>query len=215
MPSTGVQQKKPQPPGELAVPPPRRRTPPALPLPTPDGVFVAIDFETADYGPDSACAVGLVRVEGLRVVRREAVIIRPPRPRVIFTDIHGITWDMVKSAPPFADAWPRLAPVLEGASVLAAHNASFDRKVLAACCAAAGMPTPPLPFLCTVQVARRTWGLKPNDLPSVCRRLGIGLIHHDAGSDAEACARIVIAAASRPTPTTQPPATGVPQSRRK
>jgi DNA polymerase-3 subunit epsilon len=33
-------------------------------------------------------------------------------------------------------------------------------------------------------------------LPDVCRRLGIGLIHHDPGSDAEACARIVIAAAS-------------------
>jgi DNA polymerase-3 subunit epsilon len=155
---------------------------------------VAIDFETADYGPDSACAVGVVRVEGLEVVRRETLLIRPPRPRVMFTHVHGITWDMVKDAPGFADTWPRLAPLLEGAAVLAAHNASFDRRVLAACCAAAGFAAPAQPFLCTVQLARRTWGLKPNDLPSVCRRLGIGLLHHDAGSDAEACARIVIAA---------------------
>jgi hypothetical protein len=62
--------------------------------------------------------------------------------------------------------------------------------------AAAGLAAPELSFLCTVQLARRRWGQKRNDLASVCRRLGIGLIHHDAGSDAEACARIVIAASA-------------------
>jgi DNA polymerase-3 subunit epsilon len=165
-------------------------------LPSAVDTFVAIDFETADYDPDSACAVGLVRVEGLRVIYKQSLRIRPPRPRMLFTHIHGITWDMVKGAPKFADAWPSLTPLLEGASFMVAHNASFDRRVLSACCTAAGLLVPPLPFLCTVQLARRRWGLKPNDLPSVCRRLGIGLIHHDPGSDAEACARIVIAAAS-------------------
>jgi DNA polymerase-3 subunit epsilon len=172
------------------------------PLPDPlartGGAFVAIDFETADFEPDSACAIGLVRVEGLKLVHRESIRIRPPRPRVLFTHLHGITWEMVKAAPVFAEVWPRLAPLLDGASALAAHNAPFDRRVLSACCEAAGLPVPTVPFLCTVQLARRRWGLKPNDLPSVCRRLGIGLIHHDPGSDsdAEACARIVLAAMS-------------------
>ena len=173
---------------------PSRRQLAPLSLPSPDGTFVAIDFETADYGPDSACAVGLVRVEGLKVVHRERLLLRPPRPWVLFTHVHGITWEMVKDAPGFADAWPRLVPLLDGASALVAHNAPFDRRVLSACCAAGGLRVPNLPFLCTVQLARRHWGLKPNDLPSVCRRLGIGLVHHDPGSDAEACARIVIAA---------------------
>jgi DNA polymerase-3 subunit epsilon len=157
-------------------------------------MFVAIDFETADYGPDSACAVGPVRVEGLKMVCRESIRIRPPRPQVLFAHVHGITWDMVKDAQGFEDVWPSLTPLLDGASAMAAHNAPFDRRVLSACCATAGLIVPPLPFLCTAQLARRRWGLKPNDLPSVCRRLGIGLIHHDPGSDAEACARIVIAA---------------------
>jgi DNA polymerase-3 subunit epsilon len=155
---------------------------------------VAIDFETADHGPDSACAVGLVRVEGLNVVHREAVLIRPPRPRVPFSWVHGITWEMVAGEPTFGEIWPRLLPLLDGAAFLAAHNAPFDRRVLAACCAAADLPVPGLPFVCTVQLARRRLGIQPANLPAVCRRLGIGLIHHDAGSDAEACARIVIAA---------------------
>ena len=32
--------------------------------------FVAIDFETADHGNDSACALGLVRVVGTEIVER-------------------------------------------------------------------------------------------------------------------------------------------------
>src|SRR6516164_2085479 len=107
-----------------AMPP--RRQPYSISLPPADGAFVAIDFETADYGPDSACAVGLVRVEALTVVRREALLIRPPRPRILFTHVHGITWEMVKDAARFADAWHSLTPRLDGASVLVAHNAQFD-----------------------------------------------------------------------------------------
>jgi DNA polymerase III subunit epsilon len=156
--------------------------------------FVAIDFETADHGPDSACAVGLVRVEGGVIVARESVLIRPPRPYVMFTSIHGITWPMVRDLDPFAGVWPRLAPLLEGADALAAHNAPFDRRVLVACCTSAGLPVPSLQFFCTVQIARRTWNTRPNSLSAVCARLGIPLKHHDAGSDAEACARIALAA---------------------
>ena len=172
-----------------------RRTPPA-PLPPFDRPFVAIDFETADHGADSACAVGLVRVEDLKVVARATVLIRPPRPRILFTFVHGINWAMVKDAPVFGDAWPRVAHLLDGATFLAAHNAPFDRGVLAACCMAHALAAPALPFVCTVQLARRTWAMKPANLPAVCRRLGIGLVHHNAASDAEACARIVIAAAA-------------------
>ena len=160
----------------------------------PLGAFVAIDFETADYLPDSACAVGLVRVEGMQIVQRATVLIRPPRQRFIFTYIHGITWAMVAEQPCFAEAWPQLAPILDGAEFLAAHNAHFDRRVLSACCAAAGLTVPEQSFVCSLQLARRTWRERYNDLASVCLRLGIGLKHHDAGSDAEACARIVIAA---------------------
>jgi DNA polymerase-3 subunit epsilon len=162
-----------------------------------DGPFVAIDFETADYYPDSACAIGLVRVEGMRIVRRETVLIRPPRTHFRFTDIHGITWAMVATESPFAVVWPRLVPMLEGAAFLAAHNASFDRRVLGACCAAADLAAPELSFVCTMRLARRTWGARWNSLAAVCGRLGIALKHHNAGSDAEACARIVIAARLR------------------
>ena len=159
--------------------------------------FVAIDFETADRPADSACAVALVRVEGLQIVQRKACLLRPPRRHFVFSYVHGITWDDVADAPTFAQAWPALNAMLDGAAFLAAHNASFDRRVLEACCCAAGLAAPSLPFECTLQLARRVWGLKPAKLPDVCAHLGLALQHHDPASDAVACAHIVIAARTR------------------
>ncbi len=158
------------------------------------GPFVAIDFETADYGRDSACAVGMARVEGGRIVRREKRFVRPPRRWFVFDYIHGITWDRVAREPSFRTLWPELRAVLEGARFIAAHQASFDRSVLEACCAAARVAVPRTPFECTVKLARRIWGIRPTTLPFVCGVLGIRLRHHDPLSDAEACARIVLAA---------------------
>jgi DNA polymerase-3 subunit epsilon len=161
---------------------------------TNDDTFVAIDFETADNGRDSACAVGLVRVEGGRIVAKQHRLIRPPRSTFLFTHIHGIRWRDVEREPPFRTVWPSLAPLLEGASRLVAHNASFDRSVLRRCCEAAELPMPEQPFDCTVKLARRTWTLPNAKLNTVCEHLRIPLRHHDALSDAEACALIVLAA---------------------
>jgi DNA polymerase III subunit epsilon len=156
--------------------------------------FAAIDFETADYGPDSACAVGIVRVDDGEIVSRECRLIRPPRRRFAFTHIHGIAWEDVEGEPTFREVWEDLAKGLEGIEFLAAHNARFDKTVLEACCAAAGIAPTALPFRCTVKIARAAWKIFPTKLPDVCRFLGIPLRHHSADSDAEACARIVIAA---------------------
>lgn len=155
--------------------------------------FAAIDFETADYGADSACAVGVARVSGGRVARTLYRLIRPPRKDFIFTGIHGITWDDVRREQSFADLWPELSGILEGADFIAAHNAPFDRGVLHACLARAGLDGPPAPFVCTVRLARKLWE-KPANLPAVCHKLGIPLKHHNALSDAEACAHIVMRA---------------------
>ncbi len=154
--------------------------------------FIAIDFETADYSPDSACAVAMVRVEEGRIVRRDYHLIRPPRRDMVFTYIHGITWQDVADKPSFGELWPSLQPLFEGTDFFVAHNASFDRSVLHACCEAAGVPPPKLPFQCTMRIARKRWHIYPTKLPDVCRRLDIELNHHNALSDAEACARIYI-----------------------
>jgi DNA polymerase III subunit epsilon len=156
--------------------------------------FVALDFETADYGQDSACSIALIRIENHAISHREHRLIRPPPGTFVFRSLHGISWDQVAHEPLFKDLWPQIRTILDGARFIAAHNASFDANVMRACCGAAGLPPPEQPFLCTVKLARKTWGIRPTKLPDVCRHLGLPLNHHDALSDAEACANIVLAA---------------------
>ena len=158
------------------------------------GRFVAIDFETANDSRDSACSVGLVVGSEGEIEVSETFLIRPPTREFSFTWVHGLEWDDVRSKPTFGELWPTLRPWLQRAEFVAAHNAPFDRSVLHACCAAYGVEAPRKPFVCTVQLARQQWGIYPTRLPDVCRRLRIPLSHHESGSDAQACARIVLAA---------------------
>ena len=162
--------------------------PKPMPLPS----FAAIDFETANPARGSACAVAVVRVEDGRVTRSQAQLLRPPTAEFLFTSIHGITWEMTVKQPTFLDYWPELKKQLDGVDFLAAHNASFDASVLEACCRQAGVDCPQYSFRCTVKESRRAWGIFPTKLPDVCRYLGISLNHHDALSDATACAKIML-----------------------
>lgn len=170
---------------------------------TPQGIeqvltsFAAIDFETADNGRDSACAVGAVRVWNGRITEKYHQLIRPPREEFIHTPIHGLAWEDVSHSPTFGEMWPELRDFVAEVEFLAAHNAPFDRSVLYQCCDAAGFEPPDHEFRCTLQMARSKWNLPSSSLRSVCDHLGIPLNHHEALSDAEACARIAIAAMKR------------------
>lgn len=159
--------------------------------------FAAIDFETAHYRFDSACALGVVFVRDGRVVDSKRHLIRPPTEEFRFTGIHGLTWEDVKDSPTFAEVWRTLDSSLTDLDFLAAHWASFDRRVLNACCESHGLRPPDHPFVCTVRVARSVWNIRPTRLPDMCRHLDVPLTHHEAGSDAMACAQIVLAAAKR------------------
>jgi DNA polymerase-3 subunit epsilon len=171
--------------------------------------FVAIDFETAIYQPSSACSVGLVKVVDGVIVDKAMYLIKPPTREFVFTYIHGLTWKDVAKQEDFGSLWPKIESLLIGADFLAAHNASFDKRVLEACCATYGIPMPRLPFRCTVQVARRAWGIYPTKLSNVCEVLKIELNHHEALSDANACAQIILEegkalAANRGSPLEKP-----------
>jgi len=154
--------------------------------------FLAIDFETANYSPASACAVGLVTVDHCEITRKKTYFIRPPHNKFVFTSIHGITWKDVRTKRTFGQLWEELASHFEGIDFIAAHNASFDRRVLQECCSTYGIEMPDIEFRCTVKLSRSILGIRPANLSNVCRELGIALNHHEAGSDSEACARIMI-----------------------
>lgn len=159
--------------------------------------FAAIDFETANHSRDSACAIGVAVVRQGNVAAPERRLIRPPTRDFFFTHVHGLAWENVRNEPSFAEVWKDLYPAFSDVNFLVAHNASFDRGVLYACCDNHRLRRPEKPFACTVEIARSTFSIYPTTLPNVCRQLGIPLVHHEAGSDAQACAQITLAAMAR------------------
>lgn len=160
--------------------------------------FLAIDFETANYSRNSACALGLVLVQDNKVVTKETYLIKPPQSQFVFTELHGISWNDVKDCDNFSGVWEKISHLFSGIDFLAAHNAPFDRGVLKACCETYGLEFPRVPFLCTVRVSRNYFKLKPANLAAVCRHFGISLKHHDASSDTDACAQILLRAMNEP-----------------
>lgn len=154
------------------------------------GPYVAIDFETSAYRGPCACAIGLTRMENLRVVDSYYTLIRPPSSRVYFTAIHGLRWSDLKNERPFNEVWPEIAKFIADAQYLIAHNARFDSNVLATCCEAYGISAHGKPFLCTLRGSRKGLKLPSYSLSSVCDHFGIELNHHHAGSDATACGLI-------------------------
>jgi DNA polymerase-3 subunit epsilon len=163
--------------------------------------FTAIDFETANSSSASACSVGLVKVRDGRVVDRVGWYIKPPVGHDTFLDwnirIHGIRPADVATAAMWHEQLPDLVAFADG-DHLVAHNAGFDLGVIKGACLASGVPIPDFHYVCSLQVARRTYHLDSYRLPVAAMAAGFeGFAHHDALADSEACAAIMIHAAKR------------------
>jgi len=156
--------------------------------------FIAIDFETADYAPESAISVGLVKYHNYRPMASYYSLIKPPvlyiRPD--FTDLHGLTVDDVKEAPDFKYIWENEIQGFFGSVPFAAHNAAFDMKVLSAVLHHYGIDVSHTPYFCTLQLSRRVWPqLHSHALTALARELKIVYDAHNAAADADTCAKIV------------------------
>ena len=154
------------------------------------GPYVAIDFETSARSGACACAVGMVRLENQQIVDRFYSLIRPGYRKICYTNVHGLTWEMLKSERSFKEVWPDMLAFIRGAKYLIAHNARFDRAVLNSNCDAYGIAPPRLGFLCTLAGARKALKLPGYGLEAVSAYFQIELEHHHAESDAAACGQI-------------------------
>ncbi|HRG36744.1 MAG: exonuclease domain-containing protein [Chitinophagales bacterium] len=154
--------------------------------------FVAIDFETATSQPYSACAVGIISVQDSVITDEFECLIQPPK-NLYFqqnTKVHGLSANDTKHALAFDNVFVEIQQRLIGKQVVA-HNESFDRNVLKQCIAHYQLSSKGLllhrNWNCTVKLSQHL-GYSPNKLSDCCQRFNIPLQHHDALSDARACA---------------------------
>lgn len=156
--------------------------------------FTAIDFETATaYHP---CSVGIVTVEEGIIVDEFVTLIQPPNNfyNPFNIQVHGIYPRDTANAKTFLEVFPEIERRLKN-RVVVAHNESFDRNVLSKTMALHGLNYEDLNigsrWECTVKIYKAK-GFKPAKLSDCCRIMNIALDHHEALSDARACAKLYL-----------------------
>lgn len=157
-----------------------------------------VDVETTgkDASVDRVVEVGVAIARGGEVVERKNWLVNPGRPiPKEASDVHKITDDDVKDAPPFERVAQEIAAALAGC-IPAAYNAPFDRAFLSSELGRAGLSLrrdvewlDPLVWARELQQGERS-----RALGEVAARLGIALENaHRASDDAEAALRVLLA----------------------
>ncbi|MBA3352598.1 MAG: hypothetical protein H0U23_09275 [Blastocatellia bacterium] len=162
-----------------------------------DAGFVVFDLETtgAKTPPCRVTEIGAYRVRGGTIVDEFHTLINPEMPIPFFiVMLTGITDDMVRSAPKFADVADDFLRFI-GDSVLVAHNSGFDIRFLNHEVGRiyedyrVGNPS-----LCTVQLSRKLLPqIENHRLNTVAEHFSVELVnHHRANADAFATAKIFV-----------------------
>ena len=159
--------------------------------------FVVVDVEAtgAKTPPNRLIELGAYRIRGGRIVDKFMSLVNPeiPIPRFV-ASLTGISNEMVRNAPVFADVAPQWLDFVSD-SVLVAHNAPFDTSFLnheiSRVYPGHRMVNP---HLCTVRLSRRALpDLSNHRLDTIATHFSIPIAsRHRAGSDALATAEIFI-----------------------
>ncbi len=159
--------------------------------------FVVVDIEAtgAKMPPNRIIELGAYRVRGGKIVDSFITLVNPEIsiPRFVIS-LTGITNELVRQAPLFADVAPRWLEFVADA-VLIAHNAPFDTNFINHEISRV-YPGHRMfnPHLCTVTLSRRAVpGLANYRLDTVADHFSIPIFErHRAGSDALATAEVFL-----------------------
>lgn len=146
-----------------------------------------VDVETTGLEVDAGdriCEVALLRVHSMQEVSRFTSLVYPERPMPARASaIHGITDDMLTSAPRFNDLIATLRPMLLD-TVFVAHSAQFDARFLRHEFALAQEDLPRFAVIDTLALAQAWYPFSHNSLEAIAATFGLSNdIRHRAMAD--------------------------------
>ncbi len=154
----------------------------------------AFDFETPNRNADRACSIGVTLIEREKITDSFEILIDPETWfDSLCVSIHGITPEAVEGAPLFPEVWERIRSHFEDSLVIA-HNAGFDLRVLKQLFIHYGISCPDLRYADTLRISRAVFqrDVPDHKLGTLCRCCGIDLDAHHAGSDSYGCAALYL-----------------------
>ena len=161
-------------------------------------------LDTETTGLDPAQGHRIIELAGVELVNR-----RPTGRNVHFyvnpereidagaTDVHGLTWDMLRDKPRFADVAGEFIEFARGARWII-HNAPFDVAFLDEELGRLDLPSTAAvaeEVIDTLALARDTFPGKKNSLDALCERFGIANAHrtlHGALLDAQLLSEVYL-----------------------
>ena len=158
--------------------------------------FAAIDFELATGVRNSVCSVGIVVVENGEIVDEYYTLVRPPKNQYHWGNsrVTKIYAKDTKDSPNFLDIYPEIKKRLKRRKMVA-HNESFDRNVLQVVMEYYGLKYSelrlPKKWEDTVTIFQEK-GTESAKLNNLSKEYGIEIEHHNALSDARACALLYL-----------------------
>lgn len=160
--------------------------------------FIVVDIETANYNPTSICQIGIVVLDDFKITQKIEYLIKPT-PNVFvekFSNLHGITSDMVEDAPTFDVVWDKIKHLFNRFNLCFAHNAPFDFGHIKSTLQYYGYNTDEIlfPVFCTLQYARYSdLPLEHHTLECLCDYFSIENKNaHSALSDAVATSEVLL-----------------------
>lgn len=158
--------------------------------------FIALDLETADAANSRPCSIGLATVKDNVIVAQKYYLVNPEIPfNPIASRIHGITDETVSESPTLPEIWNEIFPAIRD-NLIVSHNAAFDLGVIEKAACHYGLKMPNVKYICTMKLAKEK-GYESLKLSQLCDKFDIPLSHHhNALSDAVACANLMIALCS-------------------
>ncbi len=163
-----------------------------------DLTFTVFDTETTGLDPgggDRIISIGAVRIVKLQMLNEERFdhLINPERDiPAETTKIHGINIDMVRSKPGIESALPMFSQFVAD-TILVAHNAAFDMRMLQTCEEQTGIKfsNPVLDTLLLSAVIHPAH--EQHNLKEISKRLGVDVVgRHTAIGDATTTAMLLL-----------------------
>jgi DNA polymerase-3 subunit epsilon len=167
-----------------------------------DGKPVFLDTETTGLGGDAEIVeVCVIDTDGTVLLDTLVQPCKPIPPEA--TAVHGITNEMVATAPVFAEVWAQLEPLLRGRPVVI-YNAGYDRALLAQTLKCSGIDSDLSAWLdtrCCMEMYAEFWGdwsdwhqsYRWQRLSAAAQQQHISLPEdiHRARADAEMCRQLL------------------------
>lgn len=156
--------------------------------------YTVFDLEMPNRDGNRISAIGICVIENGQITEHYYSLVDPQCKFDKFTiKITGITPELVKGEPTFPDVWEEVKELFED-SIIVAHSVQGDMYVLSRCLQSYGILWKPVvECACTLELGNICYpDFQSHKLDAMCEALDIELDHHNAGSDAEGAAKLLL-----------------------